>query len=81
MLKKYAGEEFLVLEIPLREKFMIPCKYIYPFLISPTTSELLNFEKWPHVALRNPKFGEEISPVLSSSTIQNRCSHFDRTPL
>ena len=31
MLKKYAGEEFLVLEIPLREKFMIPCKYIYPW--------------------------------------------------
>ena len=27
MLKKYAGEEFLVLEIPLREKFMIPRKY------------------------------------------------------
>ena len=31
------------------------------FLISPTTFELLNFEKWPHVALRNPKFAEEIS--------------------
>ena len=38
------------------------------FLTTPTTSELLNFEKWPHVALRKPKFGEEISPVLSSST-------------
>ena len=39
------------------------------FLISPTTFELLNFEKWPHVVLGNPKFGdEEISPVLSSST-------------
>ena len=31
MLKKYAGEEFLVLEISLREKFIIPCKYIYPW--------------------------------------------------
>ena len=30
MLKKFAGEEFLVLEISLREKFIIPCKYIYP---------------------------------------------------
>ena len=26
-----AGEEFLVLEISLREKFIIPCKYIYPW--------------------------------------------------
>ena len=31
MLKKIAGEEFLVLEISLREKFIIPCKYIYPW--------------------------------------------------
>ena len=32
-LKIYAGEEFLVLENimeNIREKFMIPCKYIYP---------------------------------------------------
>ena len=28
--KIYPREEFLVLENPLREKFMIPCQYIYP---------------------------------------------------
>ena len=28
--KIYPGEEFLVLENPLREKFTIPCQYIYP---------------------------------------------------
>ena len=29
--KIYPGEEFLVLENPLREKFTIPCQYIYPW--------------------------------------------------
>ena len=28
--KIYPGEEFLVLENPLGEKFTIPCQYIYP---------------------------------------------------
>ena len=43
MLKKYAGEEFLVLEIPLREKFMIPCKYIYPCVYEALPAHLNEF--------------------------------------
>ena len=38
-------------------------------LISLTAFELLKFEKWPQVVLRNPNFGEESSPVLSYSTV------------
>ena len=30
--KKYPGEEFLVLENPLGEKFTIPSQYIYPWV-------------------------------------------------
>ena len=44
MLKKYAGEEFLVLEIPLREKFMIPCKYIYPCLELAVGSDMKTYK-------------------------------------
>ena len=35
------------------------------FLISPTTFELLNFEKWPHVALPNPNLEKKYLQFLS----------------
>ena len=37
-------------------------------LIPLAAFELLKFEKWPQVVLRNPNFDEESSPVLSYST-------------
>ena len=36
------------------------------FLISVAPVELLKFEKWPQVLLRNYNSGEESSPVLST---------------
>ena len=36
---------------------------ISSILISITTFELLNFEKWPQVVQQNLKYGEESSPV------------------
>ena len=45
-------------------------------LISLAAFELLKFEKWPQVVLRNHNFGEESSPVLSYSTDEAKTKMF-----
>ena len=47
-------------------------------LISLAAFELLEFEKWPQLVLRNYNFGEESSPVLSYSTDEAKTQMFFR---
>ena len=70
--KIYPGEEFLVLENPLREKFTTPCQYIYPCPRDKECLDVFCFE----CASRNPAFLLKAKSSMAWFVFWHICQRF-----